>query len=301
MTTLVEHSTLSWRDRTLMSRVLCGGSLEVLLHPLVPEQLDNLRAVFSAGAVPADGPAAGTLLFDIEQADGRIGGAPSYGVTMNGRDLFQVRGEERLLPRLAGTITDRLTRSLTQYHLFHAGAVARNGRGVLLPGASGAGKSTMVAALALSGFHYCSDEVAVLGPDARLRPFPKVISLKSGGWHRLQADFPEACERQLVFGSSAANIWFLKPEQVPSEEQSREGHELSFILLPNSAQPGRGVLQRLPKSDAVTRMVEQSMDLALWGSRGLNLIVELVRAAECYALDTTDLPRAVGEVKRLTA
>lgn len=284
--------------------VLCWPPLRVVMRAPRPALVDRIRAIFSGQGPPADvngrgSWASGRLTYEIEE----LGGAntPRYLVTANGELLFQSESDEGLVRCLEGTITHRLTRSLTHYHLFHAGAVARNGRGVLLPGASGAGKSTMVGALALAGFDYCSDEVAVVGPDLRLRPFPRVISLKSGGWHRLQADFPDACERQLVFGSSAANNWFLKPEQVPSEEQSREGHEVSFILLPNAAQPGRGVLQRLPKSDAVTRMVEQSMDLALRGAKGLNVIVDLVRRAECYALDTTDLRRAVGEVKRLTA
>jgi hypothetical protein len=63
----------------------------------------------------------------------------------------------------------------------HAGAVGWGGRAVLLPGASRAGKSTLVAALLRAGAHYYSDEYAVLDPQGRLHPFARPLSLRSPG------------------------------------------------------------------------------------------------------------------------
>ena len=103
------------------------------------------------------------------------------------RQVFYPENSDHLIRNLEWSISNKLARSLTNYHLFHAGSIARNGRGVLIPGTSGAGKSSTVAALALSGFDYCSDEVAVFGRDGRLRPFPKIISLKAGGWRHVAA------------------------------------------------------------------------------------------------------------------
>jgi hypothetical protein len=60
----------------------------------------------------------------------------------------------------------------------HAGVVGWAGQALLLPGASRAGKSTLVAALLRAGAEYYSDEYAVLDPDGRVRPFPRRLSLR---------------------------------------------------------------------------------------------------------------------------
>lgn len=61
----------------------------------------------------------------------------------------------------------------------HAGAVVANGLGILLPGSSYAGKSTLTQALHQAGAHVYSDDLAVLDLQGRLRPYPKPMSFRS--------------------------------------------------------------------------------------------------------------------------
>jgi len=63
----------------------------------------------------------------------------------------------------------------------HAGVVAWNGRAILLPGRSHAGKSTLVAALVEAGAKYYSDEYAVLDSRGYVYPYIKPISLRLPG------------------------------------------------------------------------------------------------------------------------
>lgn len=60
----------------------------------------------------------------------------------------------------------------------HAGAVAWRGVGIVLPGRSMAGKSTLVRALVEAGAEYYSDEYAVLDPRGSLHPYPKPLSIR---------------------------------------------------------------------------------------------------------------------------
>lgn len=60
----------------------------------------------------------------------------------------------------------------------HAGAVARNGKALIIPASSFAGKSSLVAALIKKGALYYSDEYAVLDEDGLVSPFPKTLSLR---------------------------------------------------------------------------------------------------------------------------
>lgn len=59
----------------------------------------------------------------------------------------------------------------------HAGAVAWQGRAIVLPGASRSGKTTLVAELVKAGAGYLSDEFAVIRGD-RVVPYPKTLSVR---------------------------------------------------------------------------------------------------------------------------
>ena len=61
----------------------------------------------------------------------------------------------------------------------HAGVVAWQGHGIVIPGRSRAGKSTLVHALLRAGAEYYSDEFALLDPDGRVHPYALPLSLRA--------------------------------------------------------------------------------------------------------------------------
>jgi hypothetical protein len=63
----------------------------------------------------------------------------------------------------------------------HAGAVGWKGLGVLIPGRSLAGKSTLVAELVRAGATYYSDEYAVLNSHGRVHPFARPLGIRKNG------------------------------------------------------------------------------------------------------------------------
>jgi hypothetical protein len=60
----------------------------------------------------------------------------------------------------------------------HAGAVGHGGRAIVIPGHSGAGKTTLVAALVRAGADYYSDEFAVLDDNGLVHPYARRPSLQ---------------------------------------------------------------------------------------------------------------------------
>jgi hypothetical protein len=60
----------------------------------------------------------------------------------------------------------------------HAGVVAVDGRALLVPGRSGAGKTTLVRALVEAGATYYSDEYAVIDRDGRVHPYARRPSVR---------------------------------------------------------------------------------------------------------------------------
>ena len=76
-------------------------------------------------------------------------------------------------------------------HLFvHAGVVGWEDRAIVMPGASFAGKTTLVRAWLEAGATYYSDEFAVLDRDGRVHPFARPLAIRDGSTaltHRVPA------------------------------------------------------------------------------------------------------------------
>jgi hypothetical protein len=85
-----------------------------------------------------------------------------------------------VLEKLEGDIQIYVAEFATPYLFVHAGVVEWQGRGIILPGSSFAGKSTLVTSLVNAGATYYSDEYAVLDGDGRLLPYLRRVSLREG-------------------------------------------------------------------------------------------------------------------------
>ena len=80
---------------------------------------------------------------------------------------------------LAGDLQSAMARRAAGWTFVHSGVVAIDGRVLLLPGRSYAGKSTLVAALLRAGARYCSDEFAVIDPAGRVHPYARQLALRT--------------------------------------------------------------------------------------------------------------------------
>lgn len=63
----------------------------------------------------------------------------------------------------------------------HAGVIGWCGRGIVIPGRSGAGKTTLVRALLEAGADYYSDEFAVLDGEGQVHPYALPLSIRRSG------------------------------------------------------------------------------------------------------------------------
>ena len=89
------------------------------------------------------------------------------------------RGEA--LAALEAELRQAVAASARGWVFVHAGVVAFRGRAIVLPGRSGAGKTTLVAELVRAGALYYSDEFAVLDRRGRVHPFAKPLSIRGEG------------------------------------------------------------------------------------------------------------------------
>lgn len=121
-------------------------------------------------------------------------------------DEVSVDGE-LMTPPAAGRGIERLESKIRAHvalhapdHIFvHAGTVVRDGRAIVLPGASFSGKTSLVAALLRAGAEYGSDEFAVIDREGLVHPYPKPLSVREPGSYDQTDVTPEE------LGSAAAS------------------------------------------------------------------------------------------------
>ena len=82
------------------------------------------------------------------------------------------------IPHVQRALDDVVVRCQSEVAVVHAGVVAHEGRAIILPAATRAGKSTLVAELVRQGAVYCSDEYALIDAVGRVHPYPRAILLR---------------------------------------------------------------------------------------------------------------------------
>jgi hypothetical protein len=122
----------------------------------------------------------------VEAADVcvRISGAPTgspahqYELRDARGVLLVAAGPDDLLAGLQNWLDREVAQRAAHVTAVHAGVVAWGERAILLPAPSGAGKTTLVAALLERGASYYSDELALLDPSGRVHPYPRHLMVR---------------------------------------------------------------------------------------------------------------------------
>jgi hypothetical protein len=148
----------------------------------------------------------------------------------------------------------------------HAGVVGHDGRGLVIPGDSFSGKTTLVAALVKRGATYYSDEYAVFDAEGRVHPYPKPLSLRPFDSTGEQVESPVeslggvAGEEALPLGAAYVTYYVPGAEWVPRRLSRGEG----ALALMARAVPGRNRPEE--SMQALARAVKDAV--VLQGERG---------------------------------
>ena len=146
----------------------------------------------------------------------------------------------------------------------HAGVVAHEGRAIVIPGQSFAGKTSLVLALVRAGAVYYSDEFAVLDEKGLVDPYAKPVSVRDD--ENVQSDH-DISRYGGVAGEDVLPVGaVIFTEYRPDAEWS-----------PTELSPGRGALAMFANTVAAIKRTEEAMHaiklavdgvLLLQGDRG---------------------------------
>lgn len=181
-----------------------------------------------------------------------------------------------------------------RYVVLHAGCVALEGRGFVLPGEREAGKSTLVTGLVRDGFSYLSDELAALSlEDGLLHPHARPIGLDPGSFSTYAALRPSppaefADERR----------WHLLADDVRAGSRSTPVPPAA-IVFPRLELDADSLLEPVSRPQALWLLSTSAVNLDLVGRRGFLTLSDLAASIPAYRLRFGDVEDACRMVRSI--
>ena len=219
-----------------------------------------------------------------------------YRLVLAGKQLISSRNEDDVVNFLLYHILARVREQDAEFLLIHAGSVATpRGEGVLLPAASGFGKTTLVTGLIRAGFGFLSDEIGVIDHrTGMLRPYPRALNFKEGA----VAIFPD-----LPSPGSAApferSYGYLRAEEIRPDVMVN-ACEVRFVITPRYQDGAATMVTPLSPAATVRELWTNAINVQTYGARALPILAEIARRTRGYRLVSRDLGEAVRAVADLT-
>jgi hypothetical protein len=219
----------------------------------------------------------------------------------DGAPLFEPFPADTHLPLLEWGLNYLFAERLNHHLILHAGVVERDGRAVILPAMPGSGKSTLTAALSLSGFRLLSDEFGVVRlSDAQLLPLLRPIALKNESIEVIRRFDSRARLGHRFEKTRKGTVAHLAP--MPSWVESRDvPARPALIVFPLFDPSVELEVEAVPRARAFAKLAVNSFNYEILGPLGFDTVGRLVAASRCYRLVYRDLDRAISTVCELLA
>ena len=184
--------------------------------------------------------------------------------------------------------------------IIHAAVVERNGVAAILPGAPGAGKSTLCAALVCRGWRLLSDELAIVRPaQLDLLPVPRPVSLKNESIDIIRQFAPAVTLGKSCPDTTKGTVAHMKaPAQ--SVERLDEPARPAWIIIPDYEAGAQPQLEPVLPGRTFMHTAQQTFNYNRLGRAGFDILTRLVDQCDCYSFRYSRLDDAIATFDALS-
>ena len=234
--------------------------------------------------------------FHVELAPGKYARRwirPQAHFRLDGESPFKPLPADQALPMFEWGLNYAIAAQAHQYLVVHAAAIERGGRVAIMPGAPGAGKSTLTAALVQRGWRLLSDELALIRPsDAHVVPLARPINLKNNSIALMRAYTPDAIFSAETHDTAKGTVALMR---APAESiaRSREAAPIGWIIFPRWEQDAAARLAPWSKAAGLMEIAHNAMNYSLHGAAGFELLADIFATSGCYRFTYSRLDDAI--------
>jgi hypothetical protein len=194
------------------------------------------------------------------------------------------RSPDAWIPEVKARLTTLILRTTTAGFMLHAALLSRGGRGLLICGDSGAGKTTLSVSLLTAGFDYHADDVVWIGEDGRAAGAPFAPAIKAGGWPLLTEMGVQAPTSATYLRGDGQQVRYLLPPAPAAQGALRIG---GILLLARGA-GGDARIEAAAPLEVLTQVLSSAYAASgAISAAGLKSLAGLVEAARigrlCFA------------------
>ena len=188
---------------------------------------------------------------------------------------------------------------VNEYLKLHAAAVAKNDLAIIMPGTPGAGKSTLCAAMGLSGWRVLSDEHALIPPGtAQVSPLCRPVSLKNESIAAIKSFDSNAVFGPVTEDTHKGTVAHMKAD-LGTDSHDDKPLTARIMLFPKYSKNETQRLSPCPKTESFIVAAYHSFNYSLLGEAGFHAMKSLISRVDCYELIYRDLDWAVQAVSDL--
>lgn len=236
-----------------------------------PAQLEPVRAMFSDQVLTSVGDASMEVTLD-----------PSGRIRVDGR-LWEPEPDQPLCDQLMYALMRACLDAEPERLHLHAGCVSLGDRSLIVAGAAGSGKSTLIAHLVRDGFDYFGDERIALGGALDFTSLAKPISVVSGSFAHL--GFVES--RSGGAFDFSARVWHIPASSFRASQvrQRTAGPpRLGAILFVHYRDGASAHCDDVHPATAARLLLSDALDADRFGDGAIALVARLCASVPCRSM-----------------
>ncbi len=277
------------------------GPVTVHIRSALPDVADGLSLLYGDHSLAREG---GFCDFHVRLAPPpglRRWFRPQVCFYLDGHTPFKPLPRSQAFPMLEWGLNWCMASFLNRHVILHAAVVAHGDVAVILPGAPGAGKSTLCAALVGRGWRLFSDEMAIVSlEDGQLVPNPRPVSLKNESIRVIQDFVPEAVMGEAHVDTRKGTVAHMKPP-AESVRRAQETARARYVVMPRYRPQGEGVMVPEGRAAMLMALVDNGFNYSVVGAEGFRVLADLIEDCRCFRFEYADLENAVAAFDALLA